>query len=131
MQDLLIDKAIILRDTTQRLKQLAQPYASGISLSNKNVMVPLHDACTTCVEMGAIYLNTHHDQARKQTHQIFDALVDLDVIDRSLSKRLLSLISFGKLVQHAHNIKGKKCNVHLQEKHLNDMQTFTENLLLA
>ncbi len=131
MQNLLIDKAVSLRDTTQKLKDLAQLYAHRISMSDPKVMLPLHDACATCVEMGAIYLDACHDQAGKQTHQIFDTLVGLEVIDRSLSRRLLSLISFGKLVQHAQRIKGKKCNVHLQEKHLDDMQTFTENLLMA
>lgn len=131
MQDPLVNKAICLRDTKQKLKELAHTYASGANLSGQQVMLPLHEACVTCVEMGAIYLDMHHGQEGKQTHQIFDSLVDLEVIDRSLSKRLLSLISFGKMVQHAHHIKGKSCKVHLREKQLDDMQTFTENLLLA
>lgn len=131
MRDPLVEKAINLRDTIYTLKNLAQPYAFQLPVSEQEVMHTLQHACATCVEMGAIFLDTHRYEKGAQTHQIFDNLVDLNVIDRSLSRRLLSLICFGKLVQHAQQLKGKTCKVNLREKHLEDMHTFTQNLLLA
>ena len=131
MQDPLVEKAIKLRDTLHTLRKLAQPYAFQLPVSEQKVMLHLQNACATCVEMGAIFLDSSLSKEEKETYQIFDTLVDMNVIDRSLSRRLLSLICFGKLVQHAQQLKGKTCKVNLREKHLEDMRTFTQNLLLA
>ena len=131
MTDLLIDKAISLRGYLNQINLKADQNSNNVTLATTSVMNPLEKACRTCVEMGENFLVEHNLNAGKETHQIFDKLVEEKVIESSLSRRLLSLISYGKLLSQASRIKGKNCQVKLNQRHLEDMHTFTQNLLLS
>lgn len=131
MYDPLIDKAINLREQLHIISDLTEQQQESLRLSDKQVMLSLEKACKTCVEMGEYFLQQQNWNGSQSTYHIFQRLVEENVIEPDLSKRMLSLISFGKLIGQASRIKGKNCLVRLNKRQLEDMHVFTQNLLLS
>jgi uncharacterized protein YutE (UPF0331/DUF86 family) len=131
LHDPLINKAVLLRESAKRLNISTEHSADGFYLSDKPVAIELESACRTCEEMGRYFINENHWGNSKNTLDIFQKLVDHHVIDAKLSKRMLSLISFGKLLRHASELKGKNCRIVLRSQQIKDFHVFTQNLLLS
>ena len=131
MPDTLFRKAIELRTHLRKIEQLSDKPIQSLYLSDEEVMAQLESACNTCIEMGKCYMKQQNWLVPELVPQVFDKLVDHQVIESSLSRRLLSMISFGRLLSHASQLKGKCCRVNLKSSQIEDMHLFTQKLLLS
>ncbi|WPP49564.1 hypothetical protein [Catalinimonas niigatensis] len=129
--DLLVEKAITLRDTLAKLEYELKASQYEPTLKNTYLLQQLDYACKTCVALGYQWVLAHDVLSNKNELAIFQKLVETKVIDIALSKRLLSLIAFRKLIREASLIKGKNIYLKITSRHLEDFHTFTQNVLLA
>lgn len=131
MSDPLIDKAIALRTQLHLIESQDNLLYDEIKFSEKALMASLEKACHICVDMGIYFLKQRNWTSSDETHAVFDTLVQKRIIDKSLSRRLLSLISYGKMLTHATQLKGRHFYVRLRPRQIKDLHTFTQNLLLS
>ncbi|MEK6476890.1 hypothetical protein WJR50_05120 [Catalinimonas sp. 4WD22] len=131
-EDLLTKKAIILRDTIVKLElQLAQQNYSP-TFADQYLLQLLDKACKACLALGNQFISLQtQEESRNHPPYVFQKLVESKIIDQALSRRLLSLIAFRKLIIQAALIKGKHIHLKLTPTHLQDFHTFTQKLLLA
>lgn len=130
-QDLLVEKAIILRDAISRLEYCLEENHMPPTFADKDVLQQLDFACKACVSLGFQCINTHLSQTSGNVATLFQKLVESEVIDHALSKRLLSLMAFQKLIRQANLIKGKNIHLKITPRHLEDFHSFTHHILLA
>ncbi|MDF9795951.1 uncharacterized protein YutE (UPF0331/DUF86 family) [Catalinimonas alkaloidigena] len=131
-EDLLTKRAIILRDTIVKLEQrLAQKNYSP-TFADHYLLQLLDKACKACLALGNQFVSLQtQEETKNHPPYIFEKLVENKIIDQALSKRLLSLIAFRKLILQAALLKGKHVHLKLTPTHLQDFHTFTQKLLLA
>lgn len=130
--DLLTKKAIILRDIIVKLEQrLAQKNYSP-TFADQYLLQLLDKACKACLALGYQFISLQtREEIRNHPPYVFQKLVDSKIIDQALSRRILSLIAFRKLIVQAAILKGKHIHLKLTPTQLQDFHTFTQKLLLA
>lgn len=131
-EDLLTKKAIILRDVIVRLEQTLAQKNNSPTLADQYLLLLLDKACTACLALGNQFISLQtKEEIKNHPPYVFQKLVESKIIDQALSRRLLSLIAFRKLIMQAALIKGKHIHLKLKPTHLQDFHTFTQKLLLA
>lgn len=128
--DLLVEKAILLRDILSKLEYCLEEQTT-LTVADNYFMQQMDHACKACIALGYQWITTHDSLASKNEFAVFQKLVETNVIDRTLSKRLLSFMAFRKLFCEASLVKGKNIHLKLTSRHLQDFHTFTQNILLA
>lgn len=128
--DLLTEKAILLRDTLSALEHSLEKQEAP-TFADRPLLQQVEEACKMCVALGGQWMEEHHQTSTKNEFILFQKLVENQVIDRALGKRLLSFMAFGKLIRKASLIKGKNIHLKLTSRHLQDFHTFTQKVLLA
>ncbi|WKN31617.1 hypothetical protein PZB74_21975 [Porifericola rhodea] len=126
--DLLTEEAINLREILYEMESRLEAEDYAPTFANQYLLKLIDQACKACVALGETFIGK---PKQAQDFLVFQQLVELQVIDAALSKRLLSMIAFRKLSQQAARIQGKNIKLRFTPRHLEDFRTFTQNLLLA
>jgi uncharacterized protein YutE (UPF0331/DUF86 family) len=127
-QDLLARNAILIRD---HLCVISQSAEAREPLSLKEVAPVMERTCRACVEMGNYFVKSRGLGGFANVPEMFDKLVEHEVIDASLRRRLLSLICFSKLLKLRKSRGKYSLRIHLRPGHIRDFHTFSQQLLLA
>lgn len=127
-EDVLVNKAVLIKNS---LRQLPENNEGELTATSFEDIWPLQFACEACIDMGIFFIESRNLGKTRHVPDIFEKLVEHKVIELSLSRRLLSMISFGKMLRQSGRFRGKKCCIYLKKKQVEDLHTFVQQLLLA